>query len=70
MGSECDPVGNRPRAVWLRLYVNRTKVLGYAGIVAGSIYMAILQGQHWQLVCFGALVAGLGHYNDRHVGQD
>lgn len=69
MGSECDPVGNRPRTVWVRLWANRTKVVGYTGVIVGAIYMAVLQGQHWQLALMGAIVAALGHYNDSHAGQ-
>ena len=64
MGAECDSVGNRPRTVWVRLWSNRTKVVGYAGITTGAVYMALLQGQHWQLVVLGSIVALIGHYND------
>jgi mannose/fructose/N-acetylgalactosamine-specific phosphotransferase system component IIC len=46
------------------LYENRTKTLGYLGVIAGAVQMAILAGQHWQLVILGAVVAALGHYND------
>lgn len=63
-GTEGAPPG-RARALWLTVYANRTKVIGYAGVVTGSIYMAVQAGQHWQLVLLGALVAALGHYNDR-----
>jgi hypothetical protein len=28
--------------------------------------MAIAEGQHWQMLVLGALVAAIGHYNDRH----
>ena len=53
----------------MTLYANRTKALGYAGAAAGALYMALEAGQHWQLALFGALVAALGPYNDRHVGS-
>jgi hypothetical protein len=31
--------------------------------------MAVAQGQHWQMLVLGALVAAIGHYNDRHRGD-
>ncbi len=62
--TESSPAG-RARALWLRVWANRTKVTGYAGITAGALYMALEAGQHWQLALLGAVVAALGHYNDR-----
>jgi hypothetical protein len=64
-GTESTSPG-RARALWLRLWSNRTKALGYAGVTAGALYMALQAGEHWQLALLGALVAALGHYND-HV---
>jgi hypothetical protein len=40
--------------------------LGYAGVVAGTVQIAIAEGQHWPMLLLGAAVAALGHYNDRH----
>lgn len=69
MGGFYCATRDRLRAIGVALWCNRTKVIGYAGVITGSIYMAILQGQHWQLVLFGAIVAGIGHYNDGHHGN-
>ena len=67
-GAACSPSG-RASPLWVRIWCNRTKALGYAGAAVGALYMALEAGQHWQLAMLGALVAALGHYNDRHVGQ-
>jgi len=40
--------------------------VGYAGVIGGSLQMAIAAGQHWQVTALGALVAAIGHYNDSH----
>lgn len=70
MGGFCDPVGNRLRALALTLWANRTKVAGYAGVTAGAVQMAVMQGQHWQLTLLGATVAAIGHYNDSHAARE
>lgn len=62
-GTESASPG-RARALWVKIWQHRTKVTGYAGIIAGSLYMALQQGQHWQLAVLGAAVAAIGHYND------
>jgi hypothetical protein len=66
MGGFCAAVGNRFRALGLACWRNKTKIAGYAGVVSASIQMAIAEGQHWQMLLLGALVAAIGHYNDRH----
>lgn len=67
-GAACAPPG-RARALWLKLWSNRTKLIGYFGVIAAAVQMAIIEGQHWQLLLLGALVAAIGHYNDQQVGQ-
>lgn len=62
-GTEGEAPG-RTRALWLKVWKNRTKAAGYLGVIAGSVQMAILQGQHWQLTLLGAMVAAIGHFND------
>lgn len=64
-GTESAPPG-RARALWMIVWGNRTKIVGYVGVIAGSVQMAVTAGQHWQLALLGALVAAIGHYND-HV---
>lgn len=66
-GTACEAPG-RARALWLKVWRNRTKIAGYAGVIAGSVQMAIAEGQHWQLIVLGAIVASIGHYNDQHQG--
>lgn len=65
-GTESAPIG-RAAALWIALWQNRTKVIGYAGVIAGSVQMAIEVGQHWQVALLGCLVAAIGHYNDHAV---
>lgn len=67
-GTESAPPG-RARALWLKVFRNRTKVLGYAGVTAGAFQVGLLGGQHWPMCALGALVAAIGHYNDSHQGQ-
>ena len=67
-GTAGAPPG-RARALWLAVWRNRTKAVGYAGVIGGSIQMAIAEGQHWQLTLLGTAVAAIGHYNDQHQGQ-
>lgn len=62
-GTEIEAPG-RTCALRLILWRNRTKVAGYAGVIAGAVQMAVLAGQHWQLALLGATVAAIGHYND------
>ena len=64
MGGLGAAIGDRLREIWVACWHNRTKVAGYAGVVSGAVQMAILEGQHWQLIVLGALVAAIGHYND------
>lgn len=68
-GTAGTPPG-RARALWLTLWHNRTKVAGYAGVVAGAVQMAIMEGQHWQLALLGACVAAIGHYNDHAAASE
>lgn len=58
-----------PRSFWLIVWSNRTKIVGYAGVIAGSVQMAIAAGSHWQVTLLGALVAAIGHYNSQHPGD-
>jgi hypothetical protein len=67
-GTEGAPPG-RARALWLKIWGSRTKIVGYAGVIAGSVQLGIAGGQHWQTLLLGALVAAIGHYNDAHQGQ-
>lgn len=64
-GTEGTPL-RRARALWLAVWAHRTKIVGYAGVIGGSLQMAIAAGQHWQVTALGALVAAIGHYNDSH----
>ena len=66
-GTACAPIG-RARALWLKLWGNRTKIAGYSGVICGAVQMAVAEGQHWQMCLLGALVAAIGHYND-HVND-
>lgn len=66
-GTESAAPG-RARALWLKLWRNRTKIAGYVGVVSGAVQMAVAEGQHWQMLLLGALVAAIGHYNDQHQG--
>jgi hypothetical protein len=66
MGGFCRAVRNRSRALGVVAWANRTKMLGYAGVVAGTVQIAIAEGQHWPMLLLGAMVAAIGHYNDRH----
>jgi hypothetical protein len=65
-GTEGAPPG-RARALWIKLWSNRTKLIGYIGVIAASVQMAIAEGQHWQMLLLGAVVAAIGHYNERHL---
>lgn len=65
-GTESAPLG-RARALWVSVWGSRTKIVGYAGVIAGSLQMAFSAGQHWQIALLGALVAAIGHYNDHAV---
>jgi hypothetical protein len=67
-GTESTPL-SRARALWVKMWANRTKVLGYAGVAAGALQMAFTAGQHWQLALLGALTAAIGHYNDHALGS-
>ncbi len=69
MGGFCDSVRNRLRACGLALWRNRTKTVGYLGVIGASVQMAIAEGQHWGMLILGAAVAAIGHYNDRHLGE-
>lgn len=62
-GTESDPPG-RARALWLKIWCRRTKIVGYVGVIAGAVQMGIAEGQHWQLLLLGATIAAIGHYND------
>ena len=68
MGGFCRAVGNRLRALGVGLWCNRTKTLGYVGVVAGALRMGIEGGEHWPLLLLGALTAAIGHYNDLQLG--
>lgn len=59
--------GNRLRALGVIAWGNRTKIVGYAGVIAGSVQMALSVGQHWQIALLGCAVAAIGHYNDHAV---
>ncbi len=48
----------------MTLWKNRTKLAGYVGVIAGAFQVGLLGGQHWPMCALGALVAGIGHYND------
>lgn len=67
-GTACTPPG-RARTLWVKLWSNRTKITGYAGVIAASVQMALAVGQSWPMLLLGALVAAIGHYNDRHLGE-
>ena len=67
-GATCAPPG-RARALWVVIWGNRTKIAGYAGVIAAAVQMAVAEGQHWQMLLLGATVAAIGHYNDQHLGQ-
>ena len=67
-GTEGKALG-RARALWMKIWLNRTKVAGYSGVIAGSVYMAMQEGQHWQLTLLGAIVAAIGHYNDSQLAR-
>lgn len=67
-GTEGAPIG-RARALWLKIWCRRTKIVGYTGVIAGSVQLGLAGGQHWQTLLLGALVAAIGHYNDAHQGQ-
>lgn len=69
MGGLIGAIGDRLRELRVALWENRTKVAGYLGVLSASIQMAVAQGQHWQMLVLGALVAAIGHYNDRHRGD-
>ncbi len=62
-GTAGAPPG-RARALWLKVWHNRTKIMGYAGVISGAVQMAFAEGQHWQMLLLGAAVAAIGHYND------
>ena len=62
-GTACAPPG-RARALWLIVWRNRTKVMGYLGAMVGAVQMAVAEGQHWQMLLLGLAVAAIGHYND------
>lgn len=64
MGGFCRAVGNRLRAIGVKTWSRRTTVMGYLGVIGGSVEMAILGGQHVGLVILGASVAAIGHYNE------
>jgi hypothetical protein len=69
MGDGSGTAGTAPggaRALWLTLWCNRTKITGYVGVIAGAFQVGLLGGQHWPMCALGALVAGIGHYNDRN----
>jgi hypothetical protein len=53
----------------MKVWSNRTKLIGYIGVIAAAVQMAIAEGQHWQMLLLGATVAAIGHYNDQHLGQ-
>ena len=53
-----------PRALWLTIWRNRTKVAGYLGVTVGAFQVGLLGGQHWPMCLLGAAVAAIGHYND------
>lgn len=73
MGERSGAAGAPPGracALWVNLvWRNRTKVLGYLGIIGASVQMALVEGQHWGMLLLGAAVAAIGHYNDRHQGD-
>jgi len=69
MGGLIGAIGDRLRELGIVLWQNRTKVAGYAGVISGAIQMSVAAGQHWQMLVLGALVAAIGHYNDRHQGE-
>lgn len=69
MGGLIGAIGDRLRELRVVLWENRTKVAGYLGVLSASVQMAVAQGQHWQMLVLGALVAAIGHYNDRHRGD-
>lgn len=50
----------------MKVWSNRTKLVGYLGVIAGSIQLALAGGQHWPMCMLGASVAAIGHYNDAH----
>jgi hypothetical protein len=37
-------------------------------VIAAAVQMAVAEGQHWQLLLLGVVVAAIGHYNDQHQG--
>jgi hypothetical protein len=53
----------------MKLWRNRTKIVGYLGVIIGAVQAAIAGGQHWQTCLLGAAIAAIGHYNDQHQGQ-
>jgi hypothetical protein len=65
MGGFCRAVRNRLRAFGVTAWANRTKIAGYIGVVSGAVQMAVAEGQHWQMLLLGAVVAAIGHYNDQ-----
>lgn len=67
-GAESEAPG-RARALWLKIWCRRTKVIGYIGVIAGAFQVGLLGGQHWPMCALGALVAGIGHYNDQQQAQ-
>lgn len=66
-GATSAPPG-RARTLWLTLWRNRTKIVGYAGVIAGAVQLGLAGGQHWQTLLLGAITAAIGHYNDQHQG--
>lgn len=67
-GTESQAPG-RARALWVKLWCNRTKLAGYAGVTVGAFQVGLLGGQHWPMCLLGALVAAIGHYNDRRAAD-
>jgi hypothetical protein len=51
----------------MKVWGNRTKVAGYAGVAFGAAQVA--QGQSWHTLMLGISVALIGHYNDHAAAQ-
>jgi hypothetical protein len=70
VGRFCRAARDRLRAFGVRAWANRTKIAGYIGVVSGAVQMALAEGQHWQMLVLGAVVAAIGHYNDQARPRD